>query len=101
MVSKAVSLRISDELLNKLESDGLEGESLGGTIQRILSQHYALTVDDNGIDHIQQLVSDEVKKQIENLAAGYYNLRTEVDTLKTEIVKLQTPKTTRKKPLTS
>ncbi len=101
MVSRAVSLRISDELLTKLESDGLEGESLGGTIQRILSQHYALTIDDNGVDHIQQLVSDEVKKQVENLTAGYYDLKSEVDSLKAEVVKLQTPKTTRKKPLTS
>ena len=101
MVSRAVSLRISDELLTKLEADGLEGESLGATIQRILNQHYALTIDDNGVNHIQQLVADEVEKRIANLTAGYYDLKNDVNGLKEEIIKLKLPKTTRKKPLTS
>jgi hypothetical protein len=100
MTSKPVSLRVPEELLSKLEADAIEGESLGGTIQRILSYHYGLALNESKVDHIQELVADEVERRTANLSAAYYDLKNDVETLQLELAKLQN-KNTRRKPLTT
>jgi hypothetical protein len=101
MASRAVSLRIPEELLLKLEADALEGESIGATIQRILLQYYAVMPNSEKINPIQLVVADEVEKSTKHLAAAYHDLKTEVDELRQQISQLSVTKTSRKKPLTS
>lgn len=101
MASKAVSLRVSDELLAKLTADANDGESLGGTIQRILLNYYALTLDSDKVEPIQTLVVKEVERQTSHLMAAYSEVKGEIEILREEITKIQVTKTTRRKPLTS
>ncbi|CBN54938.1 hypothetical protein [Kamptonema sp. PCC 6506] len=97
MVSKLVSLRISEELLTRLEADMIDGESVGTTIQRILNHHYGVVLDSSQREPLQELIANEVEKRLANLTAGYYELTGKCEDLQAQITKLQTVKTTRKK----